>query len=438
HRSRLRRGTDHGADAGDPARPPVRPAGRSHRPHGDRGATRALADRRRRPGARGRGRRPEVRQHRPSRLLQLLSRQEPGCVWRRGRRHRQRPPAARPDPAAPGSWADHEVRAHRDRVCRAHRRAPGGDPRGEAPPPGVLDGASAGPRPPVRRAPGRGGRHHADRAGRRPPRVPPLRPAVRSPGRPAGPPDGERDRGGDPLPDPPASPAGLREPWLRPALAAADRARGGRGPLAADVSGAERGSAGTDRRRRPRLPAVTVRVAQVGLGYWGPNLARAVAAVDGAELAVLCDADPERLKRLGRQYPAARLSSDYADVLADATIDAIILATPVETHFKLARAALEAGKHILVEKPLATTSADCEALIALADERNLRLMVGHVFVYNAAVNKVKEYIDSGEIGDVYYVYSQRLNLGQVRQDVNAMWNFAPHDISILCHWFGGE
>jgi predicted dehydrogenase len=183
---------------------------------------------------------------------------------------------------------------------------------------------------------------------------------------------------------------------------------------------------------------VTVRVAQVGLGYWGPNLARAVAAVDGAELAVLCDADPERLKRLGRQYPAARLSSDYADVLADATIDAIILATPVETHFKLARAALEAGKHVLVEKPLATTSADCEALISLADERNLRLMVGHVFVYNAAVNKVKEYIDSGEIGDVYYVYSQRLNLGQVRQDVNAMWNFAPHDISILCHWFGGE
>jgi predicted dehydrogenase len=183
---------------------------------------------------------------------------------------------------------------------------------------------------------------------------------------------------------------------------------------------------------------VTVRVAQVGLGYWGPNLARALATIDGAELAVLCDANPDRLKRLGRQFPGARLSTDYADVLADATVDAIVLATPVETHFDLARAALEAGKHIMVEKPLATSSAECEALIALAQERDLRLMVGHVFVYNAAVNKVKEYIDSGEIGEVYYVYSQRLNLGQVRQDVNAMWNFAPHDLSILCHWFGSE
>lgn len=183
---------------------------------------------------------------------------------------------------------------------------------------------------------------------------------------------------------------------------------------------------------------MTVRVAQVGLGYWGPNLARALATIDGAELAVLCDANPDRLKRLGRQFPGARLSTDYADVLADATVDAIVLATPVETHFDLARAALEAGKHIMVEKPLATSSAECEALIALAQERDLRLMVGHVFVYNAAVNKVKEFIDSGEIGEVYYVYSQRLNLGQVRQDVNAMWNFAPHDLSILCHWFGSE
>jgi predicted dehydrogenase len=183
---------------------------------------------------------------------------------------------------------------------------------------------------------------------------------------------------------------------------------------------------------------MTVRLAQVGLGYWGPNLARNLAAVDGGELAVLCDADTGRLQRMARQLPGPRLVTDYADVLADDTIDGVVLATPVDTHFTLAKAALEAGKHVLVEKPLATTSADCEALIALADERDLRLMVGHVFVYNPAVRRVKELIDAGELGEIQYIYSQRLNLGQVRQDVNAMWNFAPHDISILCDWLDAE
>ncbi len=183
---------------------------------------------------------------------------------------------------------------------------------------------------------------------------------------------------------------------------------------------------------------MTVRLAQVGLGYWGPNLARNLAGVEGGELAVLCDADTARLERMARQLPGPRLVTDYADVLADDTIDGVVLATPVETHFRLAKAALEAGKHVLVEKPLATTSADCEALIAIADERDLRLMVGHVFVYNPAVRRVKELIDAGEVGEVQYIYSQRLNLGQVRQDVNAMWNFAPHDISILCDWLDAE
>jgi len=183
---------------------------------------------------------------------------------------------------------------------------------------------------------------------------------------------------------------------------------------------------------------MTVRLAQVGLGYWGPNLARNLATVDGGELAVLCDADMGRLQRMARQLPGPRLVTDYADVLADDTIDGVVLATPVDTHFQLAHAALEAGKHVLVEKPLATTSADCEALIALADARGLRLMVGHVFVYNPAVRRVKELIDAGELGEIQYIYSQRLNLGQVRQDVNAMWNFAPHDISILCDWLDAE
>jgi len=183
---------------------------------------------------------------------------------------------------------------------------------------------------------------------------------------------------------------------------------------------------------------MTVRLALVGLGYWGPNLARNLAILDNAELVALCDANEERLRRIGRQYPSARQVPSFEDVLADDTIDAVVVATPVDTHFDLCRAALAAGKHVMVEKPLATSSAECETLIELAAAQGRTLMVGHVFVYNAAVNKVKEYIDAGEIGDVYYVYSQRLNLGQVRHDVNAMWNFAPHDLSIMCHWFGTE
>jgi predicted dehydrogenase len=183
---------------------------------------------------------------------------------------------------------------------------------------------------------------------------------------------------------------------------------------------------------------MTVRIAHVGLGYWGPNIARNLAALDGAELAILCDSDQARLDRIARQLPGPRLVTDYDAVLADDRIDAVVLATPVETHYALARQALEAGKHVLVEKPLAPTTTECEHLIELADARDLRLMVGHVFVYNAAVRKVKEIIDGGELGEIYYIYSQRLNLGQVRRDVNAMWNFAPHDVSILCDWLDAE
>lgn len=155
-------------------------------------------------------------------------------------------------------------------------------------------------------------------------------------------------------------------------------------------------------------------------------------------MSMLCDMDPERLRSVGRQFPTARLTSDYGAVLATDDVDAVALATPVSTHFDLASQALRAGKHVLVEKPLAMTSTECETLIQLADERDLRLMVGHVFLYNAAVQKVREYITSGELGEIYYVYSQRLNLGQVRRDVNALWNFAPHDLSILSHWLGEE
>ena len=175
-------------------------------------------------------------------------------------------------------------------------------------------------------------------------------------------------------------------------------------------------------------------IAVVGLGYWGPNLARNVASLPEGRLHTLCDLQEDRLGRMAAQYPEARTRSDFASVLADEEVDAVIVASPANTHFDLASRALQAGKHVMVEKPLAQTDVECRKLISLADERRLVLMVGHVFLYNAAVRKVKEYIDSGELGEIFYVYSQRLNLGVVRQDVNALWNFAPHDFSILIYW----
>lgn len=175
-------------------------------------------------------------------------------------------------------------------------------------------------------------------------------------------------------------------------------------------------------------------IAVVGLGHWGPNLARNFASLPEANLHTLCDLDEARLRRVGARYPKARQTTDFESVLQDDAVDAVALATPVHTHFKLAGAALRAGKHTLVEKPLASTSAEARQLVDLADAQGLILMVGHVFLYNAAVRKVKEYIDSGELGDIYYIYAQRLNLGIVRQDVNALWNFAPHDISIINYW----
>ncbi len=177
-----------------------------------------------------------------------------------------------------------------------------------------------------------------------------------------------------------------------------------------------------------------VNVALVGLGYWGPNLARNLAALQGAQLHTLCDLRAERLARFAREYPRAHATSDYEQVLTSRDVDAVVIATPVHTHFEMARMALLAGKHVFVEKPLAQTAAQCRELIAAAEAAHLTLMAGHVFIYNSAVRRVKEYIDSGELGQVYYVYSQRLNLGIIRQDVNALWNFAPHDLSILCYW----
>jgi len=176
---------------------------------------------------------------------------------------------------------------------------------------------------------------------------------------------------------------------------------------------------------------MAVKVGVIGAGYWGPNLIRNMFQI--ADLTVVCDSDPKRLDYIGSLYPAVSRTTDHRQVFAASDVQAVVVATPARTHYRLTKAALVAGKHVLVEKPLALTSSEAWELVKLADQVNRVLMVGHTFMYNPAVRKMKELIDAGEIGDVYYVYSNRVNLGRVRQDINALWNIAPHDISILLY-----
>jgi len=182
----------------------------------------------------------------------------------------------------------------------------------------------------------------------------------------------------------------------------------------------------------------TIGVAVVGAGYWGPNLIRNVAETRGAKLAAIVDEDAERLEKVGRRYPGTPLLNDYEDVLRDGSIDAVVVATPAATHHALAYAAMEAGKDVLVEKPMAVTVAECRSLLRCAEENERILMAGHTFIFNAAVRFIKELYDSGELGEILYVYASRVNLGRIRTDVNALWNVAPHDISIVNHVLGEE
>lgn len=179
-----------------------------------------------------------------------------------------------------------------------------------------------------------------------------------------------------------------------------------------------------------------IRVAAVGCGYWGPNVIRNLDTIDGFELRCICDADPVRLASVGARYPHVRTTTDIAGVFADPTVDAIYLATPVSTHFGLVRRALEGGKHVLVEKPLATVVEQAEELARLATSRGLTLMVGHTFVFSPPVRKVKEVIDAGLLGPIYYVETTRVNLGLFQKDVSVLWDLGPHDVSILNFWLG--
>lgn len=174
-------------------------------------------------------------------------------------------------------------------------------------------------------------------------------------------------------------------------------------------------------------------IAIVGYGYWGPNLVRNFNAIDGCTVKWVADLRAERLSTLSRSYPGIRTTGNLDDLYNDPELHAIVVATPVHTHYPIAKRALELGKHVLLEKPMTQSVAEAEALVALSKEKGLTLMVDHTFLYTGAVQKIKELIDSGELGAIEYFDSTRINLGLFQQDINVLWDLAPHDISILFH-----
>lgn len=181
-----------------------------------------------------------------------------------------------------------------------------------------------------------------------------------------------------------------------------------------------------------------ITIGQVGLGHWGPNILRNFAKLPGCRVKICCDLNEAALSRARASYPETLITQDYAQLLEDPELDAIVVTASAAAHHSLAKAALQRGKHVFVEKPLALQLADAAELVTLAAEQDRRLMVGHLLLYHPAVQRLKAYVDSGELGDLRYVYSQRLNLGQVRRDENAMWSLAPHDISVALYLLGQE
>jgi predicted dehydrogenase len=184
----------------------------------------------------------------------------------------------------------------------------------------------------------------------------------------------------------------------------------------------------------PDVSIEPVRTAVVGLGYWGPNLIRNLNELEGAELRWICDLDESRLDTFGRRYSGVSCTRDFPDLLADPELDAIAIATPVSTHFPLALAALEAGKHVFIEKPLASSTAEGEKLATVAAECGLTVMPGHTFLYSPPVNMIRELISGGELGDIYFISMSRVNLGLHQSDVSVAWDLGPHDFSILRYW----
>ena len=176
-----------------------------------------------------------------------------------------------------------------------------------------------------------------------------------------------------------------------------------------------------------------INVAVVGCGYWGPNLMRNLRSLPECRLTVMCDLNEERIRHLRTLYPEVEGETDFNKIVNRSDIDAVVIATSVRLHYPMAKACLLAGKHTLIEKPMAASTAECEELIEIAERKGLVLMVGHTFLYSAAVRKIKEIVDNRDIGDLRYISARRLNLGLFQKDINVAWDLAPHDVSIILH-----
>lgn len=181
-----------------------------------------------------------------------------------------------------------------------------------------------------------------------------------------------------------------------------------------------------------------IKLAVVGVGDWGKNLARNYHQIPESDLKYICDLDRNRLKKLLPQVPGTQITTNFHELLSDSDLEAIVIATTAPTHYELAKSALLAGKHVYVEKPFVLSVPLAMELIQLSEQQDLRLMVGHLLEYHPVVNRLKELITSNALGEIYYIYNQRLNLGRVRGDENALWSFAPHDISTILYLFGKE
>ncbi len=178
-----------------------------------------------------------------------------------------------------------------------------------------------------------------------------------------------------------------------------------------------------------------ITMAAVGCGYWGPNLIRNFNNHPEVELRYICDLDPKRREHMAQLYPHAQVIEDFATIIADPEVDAVVVATPVSTHYPLGRAVLESGKHLFVEKPMAASSTECREMAALAEERGLQIMVGHTFLFVPAVRKIRQLIHDGELGEIYYVSIRRVNLGIFQRDTNVVWDLAPHDVAMMNYLF---
>jgi predicted dehydrogenase len=179
-----------------------------------------------------------------------------------------------------------------------------------------------------------------------------------------------------------------------------------------------------------------ITIAVVGCGYWGPNLIRNFSALPQCQVRYVCDVDDKRLAHMKSLYPQVETTKDFEQIVGDKDVDAVVVATPVHLHYELAKKSLEAGKHTFVEKPMTQSSEQCNELVQLAAKKKLTLMVGHTFIYSAPVRRIQEIVKSGDIGEIQYISSRRLNLGLFQKDINVAWDLAPHDISIILYLLG--